>query len=58
MKREGDWEAQRRLRTVAIDVCLLFNFVVVFSSTNFRFRFVKTSLLGDWYENSRGAPNC
>jgi hypothetical protein len=34
---------QRLFRTVAIDVCLLLNFVVVFSSSNFRFRFVKTS---------------
>jgi hypothetical protein len=46
MKMEGGWEAgtvRRRFWTMAVDVCLLFNFVVVFSSTNFRFRFVKTS---------------
>jgi hypothetical protein len=34
---------QRWFGTMAIDVSLLFNYVVVFSSTNFRFRFVKTS---------------
>jgi hypothetical protein len=46
MKGKGGWEAaytvRRRFRNVAIDVCLLFNFVVVFSSTNLRFRSVKT----------------
>ncbi len=31
-------------RTVAIDVCLIFNVVVVFSSKYFRFMFVKLSL--------------
>ncbi len=30
-------------RTVAIDVCLIFNVVVVFSTTNFRFLFVNLS---------------
>jgi hypothetical protein len=34
---------RRWYRTVAIDVCLLFNVVVVFSLTYFRFLFVKLS---------------
>jgi hypothetical protein len=33
----------RWFKTIAIDVCLLFNVVVVFSSTYFCFRFVKNS---------------
>jgi hypothetical protein len=43
MKKEGGREAGYcgiGYRTVAIDVCLLFN-VVVFSATYFRFLFVK-----------------
>jgi hypothetical protein len=46
MEREGGGRlanVQRWFRTVAIKVCLLFNVVVVFSSTYFRFHFVKTS---------------
>ncbi len=49
---------RRCYRTVAFDVCLHFNFVVVFSPTNFRFPFCKDQLIGDWYENRLGAPNC
>jgi hypothetical protein len=59
MKSEGvKKQATVRIwfRTVAIDVCLIFNVAVVFSSTSFRFLFVKLSL-GDWLENRRGAPN-
>jgi hypothetical protein len=43
MKKEGDREAGYCLgyRTVAIDVCLVFNVAVVFSETYFRFLFVK-----------------
>jgi hypothetical protein len=46
MKMEGGQEAGYRLwfGTVAIDVCLIFNVAVVFSSTYFRFLFVKLSL--------------
>ncbi len=48
MKNEGGGveklaSVRRWFRTVAIDVCLHFDFVVVFSSTNFRFLFVMTS---------------
>jgi hypothetical protein len=44
MKREGGWEAgycSKTVSDVAIDVCLLFNFVVFFSTTNLHFLFVK-----------------
>jgi hypothetical protein len=36
-------KCRRWFRTVAIDVSLIFNFVVFFSSTYFRFRFAKPS---------------
>jgi hypothetical protein len=39
----GGWTVRRCFRTMAIDVCLLFNVAVVFSSTYFRFLFVKHS---------------
>ena len=44
-------------RTMAIEVCLIFIVAVVFSSTYFRFLFVKL-LIGDWRENRRGARSC
>jgi hypothetical protein len=34
---------RRWYRTVVIDVCLLFNLVLIFSLKNFRFLFVKPS---------------
>jgi hypothetical protein len=46
MKREGvKKQATDRIwfRTVAIDVCFIFNVTVVFSSTYFRFLFVMLS---------------
>jgi hypothetical protein len=46
MKNQGGQKAvycSKMLRTVAIDDFLLFNFVVIFSSTYFRFSFVKPS---------------
>ncbi len=39
----------------SMSVCF-FNFVVVFSSTYFRFRLAY--LIGDWHEKRQGAPNC
>jgi hypothetical protein len=40
----GGWQTcEDGFRTMAIDVSLFFNFVVVFSSTYFRFRLVKPS---------------
>jgi hypothetical protein len=42
IRRVGKLASVRRwFRTVAIDVCLLFNLTIVLSSTNFRFLFVK-----------------
>jgi hypothetical protein len=42
MRGVGKLASVRRwYRTVAIDVCLLFNVVVVFALTYFRFLFVK-----------------
>jgi hypothetical protein len=44
MKNEGGWGAgkcSKMVLTVAIDVYLLFNVAVVFSSKYFRFLFVK-----------------
>ncbi len=49
---------QRRFRTGAIDVCLIFNVAVVFSSNYFRFWFFTAQIIGDWLENKQGAPNC
>ncbi len=40
---------------MAIDVCLLFNVAVVFSSMFFLFLFCKAQLIGIWHENSQGA---
>jgi hypothetical protein len=59
MRGVGELASVRRwFRTVAIDVCLLFNVAVVFSLKYFRFLFCKAQIIGDWYENRRGAPNC
>jgi hypothetical protein len=44
--------------TLAIEVCLLFNFVVVVSSTYFLFRQKNRRLLGDLHVNRQSAPNC
>jgi hypothetical protein len=48
---------RRLYRTVAIDVCLFFYEAIVFSETYFRFLLCKAQLIGDWYENRRGARN-
>jgi hypothetical protein len=42
--------------TVVIDVCLVFNGPVVFLCNIFPFPVSKARLIGDWYENRRGAP--
>ncbi len=58
MKTEGvKKQATVRIwfRTVAIDVCLMFNVAVVFSSTEI---VCKAQLIGGWLENRRGALNC
>ncbi len=47
MKNEGVGKlasVRRWFRTVAIDICLIFNVAVVFSSKYFRFLFVQLSL--------------
>jgi hypothetical protein len=60
---KGGWGVRKQatvriwFRTVAIDVYLIFNVAVVFSSKYFRFLFVKLSL-DNGLENRRGAPNC
>jgi hypothetical protein len=48
---------RRWFQTMAIDVCLLFNVAVVFFNV-FQFPLCKAKLIGDWYENRRGAPKC
>ncbi len=50
---------RRWFQTMAINVCLLFNVAVVVRFFNvFPFPLCKAQLLGDWYENRRGAPKC
>ncbi len=58
MKNEGGWEAGKCSKVVpdvAIDVCLSFYEAVVFSV--FPFPVCRAQLIGDWYENRRGAQN-
>jgi hypothetical protein len=60
MKNEGGQEAgycQRRFWTVAMNVCLLFNIVVVFSSIFFPFLLCKAQLIGNRHEYGHGEPN-
>jgi hypothetical protein len=44
--------------TVAIDVCLLFKCSHHIFFNVFPFPVCKAQLIGDWYENRRGAPKC
>jgi hypothetical protein len=45
-------------RTAAIEVCLPFNFAVVFDFTYFRFRASKAKSIGDVLTNRHNAANC
>ncbi len=49
---------RRWFQTEAIDVCLLFNVAVLFSSnySEFPFPVCKAQFIDDWLENWRGAP--
>ena len=60
MKNEGGWEACKRLKVLPDrgDRCL---FIFLWSSSLFcnvfPFPVAKAQLIGNWYENRRGAPN-
>jgi hypothetical protein len=61
MKREEGWEAGYCSKTVSDhgDRCLFaFQFCYRLFFNEFPFPFCKDQLIGDWYENRRGAPNC